>query len=173
MPLLAVGLSACQHGPYTEDSPYYDVPPGSTFVLNEPLKISANRATVRIQAGEILPPPEVERRYPHCILETWSVSENPRTLQPDSFTITRMERDVTTFAGISKPFLLAQAGSNGGDGPSELYYQSIFYLSSMNQPDVYSLTCQVDQVDNTIETYLTLDEIRQALGGLMTLTLNR
>jgi hypothetical protein len=54
-----------------------------------------------------------------------------------------------------------------------MFYKTIFTLRSERQPGVRQLTCQSDQyaAGIAIPRYLSVPEIRQALGGIFTLEL--
>ena len=97
----------------------------------------------------------------------------PQRISPDEFSVTRVERSTSTIArGESLPTGLVKV--NMGDdssGPSHYYYKTEFFLHSEAQPNVLEMTCQSNQNYTPIKRYLTVEEIRQALGNIFTLRL--
>jgi hypothetical protein len=169
---LAALLWGCSStGNYGQESPYYRYPGENRLVLNHALEIPANWATARLQAGRVVPFGHVQEHAPHCIFEINTVSEMPQRVEPDTFTIVRVGWQISPIAarsGFVPAFFYADEGSF-----TQMFYKTIFTLRSERQPGVRQLTCQSDQyaAGIAIPRYLSVPEIRQALGGIFTLEL--
>jgi hypothetical protein len=157
---------------YGPESPYYRYPDGSRLVLNRTLEIPADWATARLQSGRVVAFGSVQEQAPHCIFEINTVRPEPQRVEPDTFAIAKVERYTSTLAARSGYFVRAGYSGDGGR-PTQMFYKTIFTLRSERQPGVLRLTCQSDQfaAGIAIPRYLTVLEIRQALGGIFTLEL--
>ena len=90
-------------------------------------------------------------------------------VKPDVFTVTRVVNqfeqvslDGVRYAG---PIIVADDG-----GPMFYNYMTTMYLKSEKQPDVFRITCQVwDYIYN--ETYLSIDQMREAVGDVFTISI--
>jgi hypothetical protein len=168
-------LSACETpGSYGPDSPYYHYPAGSRLILNRELEIPGGWATARLQFGRVVPFGHVQEYQPHCIFEINTVRPEPQHVQPDTFEIIRVQRTISEFANIAAaPGYFLRTGFGDGFEPVQMFYKTTFILHSARQPGVMRMVCQSDQYagGNSIPRYLTLSEIRQALGDIFTLEL--
>jgi hypothetical protein len=187
-PLLTLlGLAACVNpASYGPDSPYYAYPAGGRFVLNQALAVEPGSATVRLQFGRVVPRNGVQELQPYCIFEVNTVREQRQPIHPDTFDIVGVRRSVSTIGSLpaqAGPIPVAFGGGIGLGGrvgfddsgsPSHIYYKTEFFLRSAQQPDVRAMTCQSNQMapGNPIMRHLTVDEIRQALGGIFSFHLN-
>jgi hypothetical protein len=161
--LMAILLSGC------ESLPGYSYPTGATPVpelhsitLNQAIGVRAGYASVYIQHGKTRATNTAAEYYPHCILELRNPAPEARTVQPDTFTVTRTHRD--RFMAFISGMMLA---SDGGDY-NPVMSSTEFFLHSERQPEVFRLTCQ--QLDDPYRVHhLTVDEMQEALGGIMTL----
>jgi hypothetical protein len=176
--LALLGFASCSTArDYGPDSPYYHFPTGWQITLNRPIEIPPGWATVRLQYGHVVPFNSVQEVDPHCIFELDTVKDAPQPVQPDSFTVTKVTRDITTLAGMTASTGLVRVSMSLVDddngGPTQLYYRTIFRLHSDRQPQVRSLTCQSDQLAPGIAImhHLTVPEMHQALGDYFTLHL--
>lgn len=178
----ALLLWACDTPRFNDPlSQYYDFPQGGRFVLNQRLEIPPGRASVRIQYGTIVPFGSVQEQDPHCVFEIDSVRETPQYIEPDSFGIAHVSQTMTplgmaTNSGFSliHPAFAADFQTYDSSRPTQMFYRTTFKLHSRHQPGVRSMLCQSDQyaAGVTIPRFLTVAEIRQALGGVFTLELN-
>ncbi|KPK56011.1 MAG: hypothetical protein AMS22_02710 [Thiotrichales bacterium SG8_50] len=175
--LLTLTVLGCQSAPGSypgrEDVPaYYAIPVGSELVLNRAITVAGNTVSVFLQDGKLLAKGERDQYRPNCKFELYTMSAQARTVEPDTFMITRlvMEDD----AGIGTGFSVFAGGSlgMGGDSPSMTDYRTVMYLRSERQRDVSRLSCQHWE-DPTVAEHLRLAQIRQALGEIMTLTIAR
>lgn len=143
------------------------------LVLNQALAIPPNAATVRLQYGRVVAYNAVQEFDPFCVFELDTVADKEQAVRPGRFDITRVGRSIETIAGLPPlPYLRPVRVSMGDDHgrPSHLYYKTTFRLRDEAQP-VRALTCMSNQMAPGIPImrHLTLAEIRQALGGIMTL----
>ena len=162
-------LSACVSHPYDEHSELTRVPAGSSLTLNQSIHIAANSLSVYMQDGNIKPYSAIDKYYPHCKFELYTLSDHARTVQPDTFNIVRVmdETDLsssraTTFAS------LRTADSNSDGGPSIVTFSTSLYLKSKAQSDVYRMTCMHWGLINE-RRYLSIAEMRKAMGNVFTL----
>lgn len=170
----AVLLWACDTPrSYGPETPYYRFPAESRLVLNRVLEIPANWATVRIQNGRPVAFGHVQEYQPHCIFEVNAVREEPQRVEPDTFSIVKVERSANSLAMGSGLFFFIGSAYADFDRPGQMFYKTIFTLRSERQPGVRWLTCQSDQyaAGIAIPRHLTVTEIREALGNLFTLEL--
>jgi hypothetical protein len=168
--LLAVtSVAACESQVVKDkNSQFYSVQLGSTFTLNREITIQPDRTSVYFQNGKPGAARDVDFYKPHCKFELFTISTEARLVNPDTFVVTRIvdqREDVSTswprYAGL---------GMARGDGPVHLTYSTTLYLESKIQPDVFRMNCKRWD-DPVIGEYLTINEMRQALGDYFTLTL--
>jgi hypothetical protein len=178
--LFLLGLAGCETGQhYGVESPYYRYPQGAWLVLNRPLEIPADSATVRLQFGRVVARNEVREIEPHCIFEVRGLSPQPQQVAPDEFEITEVRRGTGSIAAgpVASPALVRTGmgfGFGGDRGPSQIYYKTEFFLRSPSQPNVYAMTCQSVQFMSASPAYqrhVTVPEIQEALGDVFTLAL--
>lgn len=165
-------IAACTTGPVDrETSPDYHIPAGTTLVLHDPLTIPANLAAVFIQDGQVKLYRNIDKYYPHCKFEVYTIKPEDRTIRPDTFVIQRSTMEESVQNRQSR-FQYASLASLyfGGDGPVFIEMNRLMYLQSELQPDVFRLTCKIWA---TAPNYnqLTLNQVRHALGDLISLHL--
>jgi hypothetical protein len=161
-------LSACHSTPLPrEESPYYTVPIGSRLILHKDLTIPAARASIYIQGSLIATWQDVNSYHPHCIFEVYQVKDTPQHVKPGTFTIRKVrQQDLSSVRpGTQYARLFADAD------PSFLIYATIMDLESIEQPEVFRLTCQHWEIPPQSPQHLTIRQIRTALGELFTLKL--
>ena len=168
--ILVLLLTACagSQAVRDEDSQYYSVPLGSTFTLNTGITIQPNFTSVYFQFGNIEPVGNIDFYKPHCKFELYTISEQARQVRPDTFTVTRIV-DQSEDVSVEWP-RYAGLGIAGYDGPVHLTFSTTMYLESRIQPDVFRMTCKRWDWP-AIGEYLSINEMRQALGDYFTLTL--
>lgn len=153
-------------------SPYYAYPPGWAVQLNRPLEIPPDAATVRLQYGQIVPRNSVQEHDPFCVVELDTVKPEPQVLQPGRFEVWRVSRSISPVtAAVPASFIKAVLVDGDGD-PTFLYFITEFRLRDPAQPDLRGMRCAWNQMapgNRALMRHLTLAEIRQALGGWMTL----
>ena len=166
----AAFLTACANSQVVgnEDSQFVSVSPGSTFSLSREVTIQPNQTSVYLQNGGIELYENIDIFQPHCKFELYAISEQARTVRPDSFAVTRI---VDRINEVSKgsPRYASLAVAVGG-GPMHKTYSTKMYLESTLQPDVFRMDCmQWDWVN--MGKYVSINQMRQALGDYFTLTL--
>jgi len=156
-------LAACDNSQRLkdEDSPYYSISIGSTFTLNREITIQPDQTSVYLQYGKIELVRNIDFYKPHCKFELYTISEQSRVVNPDTFVVTRIvdEREdvaakLPDYAGLGMAF---------DTGPVNLTYSTTMYLESKKQPDVFRMTCKHWDWPSMGE-YLSINEMRQALG---------
>lgn len=168
--LVANLLAGCAHTP----DPLASAERGRV-VLHQALTIPPDAATVRLQYGQVVAFNAVQEHDPFCVFEINTVAPGPQTVNPAGFAITRVSRSIETFAGMpvfpGLRTLRVGFGDHDG-GPSHIYYKTQFLLRDADQ-GVRALTCMSNQraPGIPIMRHLTLAEMRQALGALLTLEL--
>ena len=173
--IIAVLAGCSSHYVKDEGSVFYAVPVGSTLVLNQQVNISGDQVAVYVQNGELMQYDEVNFYLPNCKFEIYTMSEQPRTVQADTFEIIKVEDDIES-SSLQKSTYLAALGKTltlGMFGRSYMYnYATLMYLKSDKQKDVYRLTCQhwEDVMD---DRHLTIRQMRQAMAEVFTLNLKK
>jgi hypothetical protein len=163
-----LALAACSSAPEAAH-------PTGRLSLQAPITIPAGAATLRLQYGRVTAFNAVQEQDPFCVFELETVREQPQPVAPGSFDILSINRSVETFAGMPVlPFRTMRVGLGQDDGgPSQIYYKTAFRLAS-NPQQARALTCMSNQYmpGIAIMRHLTLQEMRDALGGLFTLDLD-
>ena len=172
-PVLAL-LSACGVTDSKDEASYYfAVPVNSSIRLNQAVVIQGGQVATYVQEGELMSYDEVDKYQPNCKFEIYTMSEQSRTVQPDTFEITKVVDEIES-SSIVKDIHLADASNAYAFGPldrSYVYnYATMMYLRSEKQKDVYRMTCQhwEDMLD---DRYLTVAQMRTAMGEVFTLLL--
>jgi hypothetical protein len=168
--LVVILLTACESSQTVrdEDSQFFSVPLRSTFTLHTEITIQPDNTSVYLQFGNIEPVGNIDFYKPHCKFELYTISEQARQVRPDTFTVTRIV-DQSEDVSLEWPRYAAMA-MGAYDGPVHLTFSTTMYLDSKMQPDVFRMTCKRWDWPATGE-YLSINEMRQALGDYFTLTL--
>lgn len=189
--LLAILLAACQSVTPDPSSPFYLPPAGSKLTLNQGFVMPPRELKIFVQDGRLVY--AANQYYPFCRFELRDLKDTAREIKPDEFDIVGVSRQTGVFAALDqfdKRTLLASIGVIGGYGgigvgiggpgigifdgkPSPIVYGIRMDLSSPRQPEVFRMTCGHLQDPNISAKYLSIDEIRQALGNVFTLRLPR
>ena len=135
----------------------------TTVTLNRDFTIRGYRSNEYIQGGEIQPYESISQYYPHCKLELREIADIERIVKPQTFTVTRIYRQ-DNFVGFRKIML-------AGDGDAGVIMSTTYlYLQSEKQPDIFRLSC-MQQDESFYASYVTVEEMQDTLGELMTLSL--
>ncbi len=184
---LAVLLAACQVAP-DSGSPFYIPPVGSKLILNQGFVMPPHELKIFVQDGRLTY--AANEYYPFCKFELRDLKDTPQEVEPDEFSIYNVSHQTGVFAALDrfdKRSLLASVGFGGGGGigigmggagmgifdgkPSPIVYGIRMDLSSSRQPNVFRMTCGHLQDPDMGARFLSIDEIRQALGNAFTLRL--
>lgn len=172
VPLAVVG---CQPpSTYPVDSPFYQPPPGSQWVLNQAVEIPPDSATVRFQFGKIAG--GVKDFEPNCVFEVKTVKDTAQRVEPDVFLVTKVRSGSSILRAAREPVSGFMKVSSGSDdtGSIRYYYKTEMFLRSEKQPQALMLTCQHAWDTGSSFQYQrppTIGEMQQALGGYFTLKL--
>lgn len=162
-------LVACESEPIRdENSQFYSVPLASEFVLNREITIPADNTSVYLQYGKIAASRDVDFYMPHCKFELYTISTKSRVVKPDTFLVIKIvDRREDVSVGAPR---YAGLGISYSNGPLHMTYSTAMYLESNMQPDVFRLDCKRWD-DPAIGEYLSINEMRGALGDYFTLKL--
>ena len=161
-------LTACQSAPVKDiHSPYFAPPVGSTLVLHTSIEIPARELSVVIQDGKIQPSSwQLDQYYAHCDFEMHEKVDKPVEVKPDQFKIIRVVRSIENVLFSQR--IVARFGVSDGAPLEE--YQTVMYLQSDKQPNVFRMTCK-HWGDPSDEDQLSIVQIRKALGKMFSLKL--
>ena len=140
---------------------------GSLLILNKDVTIPANHARVIIQNGRILSRRDVDQYYPFCEFEILTLSESDQVIHPDQFKIHKLDKRMDT---SSQPVMYASLADSQFDRPL-IAYNTVMYLSSDKQPDVYRMSCMY-WTDDSMATHLTQNQINATLGDIFQFVIN-
>jgi hypothetical protein len=126
---------------------------------------------VFLQAGQVLPFPQINQYHPFCKFEVYRVVDATQTVRADEFTVTKMVQ--TMEHSVRAPQQLAAmtvVSSTADGGPSVQAFVTRLNLRSERQPEVLRLSCgHWDYPGQPTAVQLSIQQIRKALGGVMTL----
>ena len=168
-------LAACEIPPQQRDSsPFYLVPPGSKFTLNQDILIPANSLKIFIQDGRLVYSPN--QYYPYCKFSLRELKDHPQLVKADEFDIFKTWQVADLFAAIDTfhafpVFADISISSNDRGAPTPIVYGTEMDLHSATQPQVFRMMCGHLQDPNLTARYLSVDQMREALGGIFTLQL--
>ncbi len=140
------------------------------LVLLAVQSIPSESATLRLQYGKPVARNAVQEYDPFCVFEINTVSDSPQIVRPDTFRVTRTGHSISTIAdasGLPYPTPI-KVGLSNDHRPTHIYYKTLFWLHSEQQPGVRLLTCMSNQNLPGVYPFmrhLTLREIREALGA--------
>lgn len=175
--LLATLLSACGTTPVRDpSSPYFLPPDGSRLMVHKPIAIAAHRGWTYIQGGDLIAQSGVlsfqgvDQYYPHCMMELHSRNADRFIIEPDEFIIHKTAHYEELVQ--ARPVTVAGRGLSVSDaGLTAINMQTIYYLHSERQPEVWRMVCQHWDDPHTAQ-FLTLAQIRSVLGELVSIELD-
>jgi hypothetical protein len=168
---LPVWLASCTGSQLRDEaSPFYSVPAGSVLTLNRDITIPGDKVAAYVQDGKVLGYNDVDWYRPNCKFELYTISEQPRQVRADSFSVTRVVDEIESSSLQGQVYYVALVVGMGLDRSYVFNYATMMYLHSELQPDVYRMTCQhwEDVVD---DRYLSVEQMRQAMGDVFTLAI--
>lgn len=168
-------LSACaQHAMVNNDLDYpYNLPPvGSTLTLNRAVSIPAGEVRVFLQHGEVFRKSDFDRYEPSCSLELRKLADVPRSIEPDQFIVTKVQRLMQQVVdNKGTPSGLMKVGSDNISGKPMVVHGYHLWLGSENQPDVMRMTCRGFFDDINRAEPPSLNDVMKSLGDFAELKL--
>lgn len=164
VPILLGTLVACGGSSVFRMDPANYVPDGSIITLNEPVPIPRNAVAAAIRGGYIA---DRYTHEAHCRLEVRTLSAEPRLIEPDAFEVVRTSWEWEYFGGLDPRVMYAAIITP--EGPSLFWYTTYVFLKSDLQPDIYRLRCRHLQESDINPRYLTVAQIQQVMGTVMTI----
>lgn len=166
IPAACMLLSACsQPAVHKFDSPFYKIPVDSTLVLNQDITIPANQARALIQYGKVVTRKQVDQYAPSCEFEVLTLKDTDQVIHPDRFRIKKLSKDIQF---SSRPVMYASRILMAVGESKMVAYNTVMYLESQQQPDVYRMSC-LYWTDEPMDNHLTKNQISKALGDIFTL----
>ena len=151
---------------------------GADLVLGSPLPIAAGKARVFLQDGIVSAGDggffsrSYDQYRPHCAFEIRQVSHNGFTIQPDTFSVIRVQgsmQQVVQRRPVQLAALRLAGGFDGGMGGGAYHEGYHFWLESDRQPEVMRMSCYGAYAQFPDLRPPTLQEVTQALGAVATL----
>ena len=172
-------MAACQpafiNGKPNENSPYFEVPAGSTFVLRRQAAVPAHAKRLYFQDGRSPAWQAVDKYRAYCVLQVEGVQERDQTIEPDEFVVTKVSTQsffqLIRAPKTTPPLRMAAAGDavrmadsvESSDRDSYQVVGWVMGLGSARQPQVQLIACAAWGLPQS-GTYITVQKIRQALG---------
>jgi hypothetical protein len=152
-----------------ENSPFVTVPAGTRLTLKSPLPVRAGQTRLYLQQGLILPPDDVDVTVPYCWLGLARAPAADSKLQPNVFTVARVDDGTTDAEDSELPLPTTPDGEQPLD-TADVLYRTVLFVRSSAQPALDTVTCE--QLDDVrLGQYLSISDIRIALGALFSLQL--
>jgi hypothetical protein len=165
--LLALVLSGCSS--WLPD--YSAEDSGYRLQLLRPLLVPPENARVFVQEGKMLPSLSFNQYQISCSFEVRQLSEQPQTIEVDTFVVNRvqqMQEEVASWRTVKLASLqLSDAAVDSS--PPDIFRGWHFWLHSDKQPNVLRMTCRGVFAEPWEAEPPTLAEIRQALGDIASL----
>jgi len=168
-------VTACAISPLNLPPPAYKlIRPAQQFTLTQAITIPSDKAAVYFQDGRILDFKLVNLRVPNCRLVVNGLSERERIVQPDTFTLMRLNyertfvmNDNVKLATLSLgQSMLTRVGMSNDAAPIAEEYTTSFYFNPKPGSIVSHLICGHWE-DPHDGRHLSLQQIRQALGSII------
>ena len=182
--LLLIALAAACETAYkdglpNERSTEFQVPVDSKLVLHRSVEIAPGQRAAYLQQGKLLPWYHVNQYAPYCALALQASREAAQSVGPDEFVIRNVsQRFLFTLADassaqagpLSRARLVHASSDRNGDGMTYEAVATVMDLYSGRQGEVRALTCVSWGLPQG-RSYLTVQDIRRALGSFCTLEL--
>ncbi|MEW8340607.1 MAG: hypothetical protein AB2688_15905 [Candidatus Thiodiazotropha taylori] len=171
--VIALCLSGCSANfqtSFNPASPYHQIPVGSKVVLKQPLEVSAYRTRLFLQLGETMQLEDFDRYKANCNFEVTSLTDGVQTIQPQTFTIERVQGLMVEVVDGEAEYRFIPAGLDDQGTPmvTQGYH---FWLDSSEQPEVRRLSCRGAFDDMWAAQPPSIEEIQQSIGNLAELQL--
>ncbi|MCG7902674.1 MAG: hypothetical protein JAY99_05950 [Candidatus Thiodiazotropha lotti] len=166
--VIALCLSGCGANfqtSFNPASPYQQIPVGSMVVLKQALEVSAHRTRLFLQLGETMQLEDFDRYKANCNFELNSLTDGVQTIQPQTFTIKRVEGLMVEVVDRLPQYRFVSVGLDDQGTPmvTQGYH---FWLDSTQQPEVLRLSCRGAFDDMWASQPPSIDEIQQTMGDL-------
>ncbi|MEW8625020.1 MAG: hypothetical protein AB2551_04655 [Candidatus Thiodiazotropha sp.] len=171
--VIALCLSGCSsnfQSSLNPANPYHQIPVGSKVVLKQALEVSAHRTRLFFQLGETMQLEDFDRYKANCNFELSSLTDGVQTIQPQTFTIRRVEGLMVEVVKKLPEYRFVPVGLDDQGTPmvSQGYH---FWLDSEQQPEVLRLSCRGAFGDMWATQPPSIEEIQQTMGDLAELQL--
>lgn len=158
---------------------------GSILKLNRAIEIPQDRSFIYIANGKVAPIKNfntVDIYSPYCMFYLKDEVSQVHTINPDRFKVTKITEwegyyssgDLLKYAYASNQYTglvktgLVKAGLERENNMDIIMYATILRLHSSMQPEVKEIVCGHWEEKSLVEP-LTLDELKSALGDLITI----
>jgi hypothetical protein len=169
--LLTCGFGRCPIGcVYHEPFSASTIAPGSRLTVHERLVVPPGKWSVYFQRSVATSFGGIDEYAPHCELVLTGPEESDQLIEPGGFEVVEVQYDRD--AALNRPVNIASSGQSVASVFDRHFvlYDTIMYLRSDEQPQVTGLRCaHLDEAG--VGVFLTVAEIRAAIGSIMTLTL--
>jgi hypothetical protein len=173
--LMLMLVTACvQQSIRDRNSAFFQVPVGSTLVLHDTLEIKPGHTRLFVQRGVVTKHSDLDQYWPSCSFEVRDLKETPQQIQPDSFSVVRVQQGETEIVSLV-PIQVAALNLSrlaiwdGGNPLVSRFYH--LWLTSAQQPNVMRITCYGAQADLPEADLPLFMEIEAALGPIATIQL--
>lgn len=173
--VLWLALTSCSYIVVTDPaSPFYMPSPGSKVVIHQRLGVPPGRSDVFFQHGKVISRKELNQYNVNCNLNTNSLEDITRYVEPGTYTVTRTTREENSIVQ-RQPIRMASlslsigVGMDGG-GPSMMFEIVKMRLQGESGANVTELVCRGGLDDPNNMQMPTLAEIRQALGEYISIS---
>lgn len=167
----AILLTACQpaylsNGQPNPNSPYFEIPVDSKFVLRKDVTFPPYRKDMFFQNGKLSDYSGVNEWTAYCALSLHAQRRVPFTVKADTFVAKKVSREYL-FQLASGPVQVAAQRDRGGFQEWRVL-ATVFELSSDSQPEVARMTC-AEWGSPQDQSNVTLNGIRTSFGDFVEL----
>ncbi|MCU7937683.1 MAG: hypothetical protein KZQ99_23015 [Candidatus Thiodiazotropha sp. (ex Dulcina madagascariensis)] len=143
----------------------YNLPPlGSQVVLKRPMTIKPGTTRLFLQQGEPMALSEFDRYKPNCNFEVRDLSSVEQVIEPDSFSVIKVERLMTEVVR-QKDVVTGLLPAGMDDQGTSMVARGIhLWFDSVRKNEVMRLTCRGAFADMWEAQPPSIEEIRAALG---------
>lgn len=154
-----------------ERSPWFRITAGSVVELNQSLEVPAGSTRIFLQHGRVIGKSQLDHYYPNCNFEVRQLDSIPRWIRSGEFFVTGVqwgEEQVVEWHGVRITHRFW--GSPFSDDSPSVYRYYHYRLESLDQPNLLRLTCRGGLADRHRADLPSLQEIRDALGDIASIT---
>jgi len=146
------------------------LPIGSILTLNKKLQIPPGKTGIYIQGGQVMERTSLNEYLPNCRFEVYTLNNSEFTIvDEDDFEVYKVMYE-SELVSSNSVMVAALTNIAYGSSPMADIRTTEFYIKSEKQPDVLRLRCGHWE-DPTDAFHLTYDQVKQALGDLVTIKL--